>query len=124
MSPTLFLTLPYPPTSNTLYATVNGRRVLTREGRAYKRDVAWLAKQALLQCPTWPCTRETEYWMSWGITVPDLRRDLDNCLKAIGDALTDAGVYPDDSQVMEMHIVKDYQPGQGEVRLAVHVREE
>jgi Holliday junction resolvase RusA-like endonuclease len=62
--------------------------------------------------------------MSWGITMPDRRtRDLDNCLKAIGDALKDAQVYPDDSQVMALYITKDYQPGVAEVRLAVHVQE-
>lgn len=42
------------------------------------------------------------------IICPRSRRifDIDNLLKAILDALMDAGVYEDDSQVDDLHIVR------------------
>jgi crossover junction endodeoxyribonuclease RusA len=37
--------------------------------------------------------------------VPDRRkRDLDNLWKVLGDALTKAGVWKDDSQIWELHL--------------------
>ena len=48
----LALVLPVPPSVNHQYATVNGRRVLSRDGRAYKALVveeveAWAQRQEL-----------------------------------------------------------------------------
>jgi Holliday junction resolvase RusA-like endonuclease len=36
------------------------------------------------------------------------RGDGDNVLKAVADALTDAGIWPDDDQVVDWHIRKRY----------------
>lgn len=36
------------------------------------------------------------------------RKDLDKLVRAIGDALTDAGVWRDDGQVVEIRATKDY----------------
>ena len=33
--------------------------------------------------------------------------DADNCLKAVGDGLVDAGVIHSDDRVMEFHVYKD-----------------
>jgi len=46
--------LPLPPSVNHLYATVRGRRVLSAEGRAYKRDVhLYIGQMALSGRPEW-----------------------------------------------------------------------
>lgn len=42
-----------------------------------------------------------------------VRPDLDKLVRAIGDALKDAGVYKDDSQVTEISAFKDYAPDAG-----------
>jgi crossover junction endodeoxyribonuclease RusA len=92
----LTLTLPHPPSTNNLYATVNGRRVLSSKGRQYHAEVARIVDRHM----------EGEGFgrarIAYHVTVfhPDnRRRDLSNLVKAMEDALTKAGVWHDDSQV-------------------------
>jgi crossover junction endodeoxyribonuclease RusA len=109
-SPTgeLALVLPLPPSINHQYATVQGRRVLSRAGREFKRLVVeeienWLDKHphvdvGLFQQPYLALTI-TFYFMS------ALRRDLDGGLKIAQDALCEAlGV--NDNLVIEIHLSK------------------
>jgi crossover junction endodeoxyribonuclease RusA len=109
-SPTgeLALVLPLPPSINHQYATVQGRRVLSRAGREFKRLVVeeienWLDKHphvdvGLFQQPYLALTI-TFYFMSV------LRRDLDGGLKIAQDALCEAlGV--NDNLVIEIHLSK------------------
>jgi crossover junction endodeoxyribonuclease RusA len=109
-SPTgeLALVLPLPPSINHQYATVQGRRVLSRAGREFKRLVVeeienWLDKHphvdvGLFQQPYLALTI-TFYFMS------ALRRDLDGGLKIAQDALCEAlGV--NDNLVIEIHLRK------------------
>jgi crossover junction endodeoxyribonuclease RusA len=109
-SPTgeLALVLPLPPSINHQYATVQGRRVLSRAGREFKRLVVeeienWLDKHphvdvGLFQQPYLALTI-TFYFMSV------LRRDLDGGLKIAQDALCEAlGV--NDNLVIEIHLRK------------------
>lgn len=86
------LSLPYPPSVNTYYATVNGRRVLSSKGRDYKRTVAFMVGKV----------EQITGRVGVGIELfmPDKRRrDIDNVQKALLDALQHAGVYEDDSQI-------------------------
>ena len=87
-------TLPWPPSVNTYWRHVGSRVLLSREGRDYRRRVAnelfaqkarhMTGRLAVVVC----------------LDPPDRRkRDIDNPLKAILDALQHAGLYADDSQV-------------------------
>ena len=87
--------LPYPPTLNHLYATVNGRRVLSKAGRDY-HDV--------VERECFHLNRFNEGYVS--VTVhayrPQRRGDLDGIFKVLLDSLTGV-VWKDDSQVVELH---------------------
>lgn len=106
----LALVLPLPPSINHLYATVNGRRVLSRAGREFKATVAevialWQEQQsgalsftALLQ------RRYLSLTLVFYFVSP-LRRDLDGGLKIAQDALCEAlGV--NDNLVVDIRLSK------------------
>jgi crossover junction endodeoxyribonuclease RusA len=118
------LVLPLPPSINHQYATVNGRRVLSRRSRDYKHNVAeevaqWLASQAQPEATE---SLFQAHYLSLTITfyfATALRRDLDGGLKIAQDALCEAlGV--NDNRVIEIHLLKRvdrYNP-RSEMRLA------
>jgi crossover junction endodeoxyribonuclease RusA len=121
----LTLVLPLPPSINHQYATVQGRRVLSRAGRDYKTLVAeavedWGARQHL---PMSMVTVFQNHYLALTITfyfATALRRDLDGGLKIAQDALCEAlGV--NDNLVVEIHLSKrvDRQQPRIEVRLTV-----
>lgn len=107
----LCVTLPVPPSINHQYATVNGRRLLSSTGRAYKLQVAqqvWLAlsqsphKEALLQrFRTEPLALSIRFFF----TSP-VRRDIDGGLKIAQDALCE-GLGVNDNRIVEAHLYKD-----------------
>jgi len=93
-------TLPWPPSVNRYWRTFQGRMIISQEGRAYREAVG---EQIILQkavCHfTGPLIVVIEAYR------PDKRkRDLDNLLKATLDGLTHAGVYNDDSQIVDLRI--------------------
>ncbi|HOQ88260.1 MAG TPA: RusA family crossover junction endodeoxyribonuclease [Phycisphaerae bacterium] len=101
----LTVALPYPPSVNHYWRRVGPRTVISRQGRAYRRDVATavrLIDHAAERLPlTGPLSVEVVLY------PPDRRRrDLDNALKAIFDALEHAGVYPDDSLIEQLSVEK------------------
>jgi crossover junction endodeoxyribonuclease RusA len=97
--PTLKATLPYPPTVNHYWVVGNRRVYISPEGRQYRRRV----KAILAGVPT----LDGDVAMAVMVHPPDRRaRDLDNVLKALLDALEQAGVYRDDNQVANLHLVR------------------
>lgn len=82
----IWLTLPFPPSTNNLYATVQGRRVKTKAARDYAdrcrdRLVAWFAETERI-FPAPPLAVTVFAW------PPDRRgHDLDNLLKATIDGV-------------------------------------
>jgi Holliday junction resolvase RusA-like endonuclease len=86
------LTLPYPPSTNNLYATVRGRRVLTREGRQYKERAAALAVAHGMK----PVDGEVSVTLR--LYRPRRAGDIDNSLKSVFDSLKGVA-WRDDSQV-------------------------
>lgn len=100
------IVLPWPPSNNTYYAVVRGRKVLSAKGRQYREAVAQQARDELWPAYAQSVAVEIEAWM------PDRRRrDLDNILKAALDALTHAQVWIDDSQVDDLRIYRAPQLG-------------
>jgi crossover junction endodeoxyribonuclease RusA len=94
------ITLPWPPSVNTYWRNVNGRTIISAKGREYRETVG---DQTMFQRQvnhfTGPLRVVIEAWR------PDKRRrDLDNLLKATLDGLAHAGVYDDDSQIVDLHI--------------------
>lgn len=105
----LTLTLPWPPSVNALYATVHGRRVLSKAGREYHQAVH---KSVVMQVGRNPCAANSLFGLARvaytaEVYPPDRRRrDLSNLVKALEDALTYAKVWDDDSQVDRLTIVR------------------
>jgi len=104
----LSLVLPLPPSINHQYATVQGRRVLSRAGREFKSLVAeevenWLDKGLHVDVALFQ-----RHYLALTITFyfrSALRRDLDGGLKIAQDALCEAlGV--NDNLVIEIHLSK------------------
>ena len=70
---------------------------MSERGRRYKQNVA-LACAPIVSDPL-----ACEIALTLDVFPPDnRRRDLDNVLKAIFDALGDAGIYEDDSQIKHL----------------------
>jgi len=105
----LVLALPWPPSANSYWrhVQIRGRalpRVLiSKQGRAYRRAVAG----AVLAQRGAGRLGGARISMQIIARPPDRRRrDLDNLLKATQDALAHAGVYDDDAQIDELHVLR------------------
>jgi crossover junction endodeoxyribonuclease RusA len=106
----LSLTLPIPPSINKHYATVNGRRLLSSAGRAYKAEVGRQVWLALAQSPARVSLMERLQSGSLAFCVrffftTALRRDLDSGLKITQDAICE-GLGINDNRIVETHLYK------------------
>lgn len=108
------LILPWPPSVNHYWRRVGARTLISRRGREYRQaveDQAWECDRRL-----WPLIGRV--WITIDLLPPDRRRrDVDNTLKALLDALGHIGVYQDDSQI-ESLVVNRRELG-GHVRVKV-----
>ena len=96
------IVLPWPPSVNACWRTVNGRTMISKKGRAYKQAAtrAVLASGANKYLPGRLRVKLTAY-------PPDRRRrDIDNLTKLALDSMQVAGVYLDDSQIDELTIIR------------------
>lgn len=107
--------LPFPPSINGYYAVVRGRNILSKRGRVYKQVVDGHIKMLPAMHPM---TGRLAMWVVY--YMPDKRtRDLNNYSKALIDAIMQAGVFVDDSQIDNEHYVRAgiEKPGRVEVIL-------
>ncbi|MEY4705858.1 MAG: hypothetical protein RL042_2063 [Nitrospirota bacterium] len=104
------LTLPLPPSVNHQYATVNGRRLLSSTGRAYKAlvgQLVWLKLAQSTHQATLLAQLQSE-WLALSIRfyfTSALRRDVDGGLKIAQDALCE-GLGINDNRIVETHLYK------------------
>lgn len=105
----IVLTLPFPPTINHCYGQRKfGGKYLKPAGVLFKQMVADLVADEGAKTLT---GRVSLFAVAY---MPDKRkRDLDNLLKLLQDALTSAGVYEDDSQIDDLHISRHYEVVKG-----------
>jgi len=94
------ITLPWPPSVNTYWRKWKNRMVISDAGRLYREAVM---HQIMHGNPT--AHFEGPIVMTVEAFRPDKRkRDLDNLLKAPLDALAHAGIYKDDSQIVDLRV--------------------
>ncbi len=106
--------LPLPPGINQQYATVQGRRVLSKDSRRYKREVRHAIRrfrvEGVLPDALVAALRQgyVGLFIDFFFETPH-RRDLDGGLKIAQDAICEAlGV--NDSRVVDVHLVKRIDP--------------
>lgn len=93
----MILTLPFPPSINRYWRRNGHRYFIAPAGRAFRTEVEAHCRAAGLQ----PIAGDVHLSVS---LVPGdrRRRDIDNALKPLLDALTHGGAWTDDSQVKRL----------------------
>ncbi len=106
--------LPYPPSVNHIYSrTKRGGLMLNPKAKAYREEVIYTIGKG-------HTTLTASLQVHVQAYMPDKRkRDLDNTLKAVFDAMTHAGVWKDDSQIDDLRIVRSGVESPGRVLVTV-----
>jgi crossover junction endodeoxyribonuclease RusA len=93
------LVLPYPPTINHYYTVARGRKIKSQRARAYLKECVFLLAPRKIKTIDGPVAVDIQ------VNPPDnRRRDIQNLQKGPLDALEAAGVYRDDSQIVDLRI--------------------
>lgn len=106
--------LPLPPGINQQYATVNGRRILSKDSRRYKKEVhkaiRRLRVEGVISDELVAALRRgfIGLFIDFYFETPH-RRDLDGGLKITQDAICDA-LEVNDNRVVDVHLVKRIDP--------------
>lgn len=109
------LTLPLPPTINHYYGVrPRGGKYIKPAGREFRQTVAEIVAQAGHK------TIEGRVSLFAAIYPADRRKqDIDNRAKSLQDALTNAGVWLDDEQIDELHLVRREVVKGGQVKVVI-----
>ncbi len=95
----LLIELPWPPSVNHYYRRVGHRTLISREGRKYRKEICAILRNLHVR----PLSKDLS--MTVDAYPPDKRRrDADNILKSLLDALQHAGAYQDDSQIKKLSV--------------------
>ena len=113
------LELPFPPSVNTYWRQYQGRTLLSKAGREYKRAIA---EYVLVNRV--PKFGDKKLKITMILQPKDKRRmDIDNRIKCVLDSLQEAGVFDDDFQVDELHVMRGEQVTGGRLLLTIEVIE-
>jgi crossover junction endodeoxyribonuclease RusA len=105
----LTLQLPFPPTTNNLFANARGGRGGRFPTKAYK---AWRDRAAVAIRRQAPAGIKGPVTLDIQLGRPDRRRrDLSNYIKALEDALVQHGLIEDDSMVQTLLVEWGSTPG-------------
>ena len=95
------LILPYPPSVNHYWGVSGKQRFIGKKGKIFRADVL----DAMVEFGGTELTGRLSVHVA--LFPPDRRkRDLDNVLKPLLDACEHAGCYVNDSQIDELHIIR------------------
>ena len=106
--------LPWPPSVNHIYSrTKKGGVMLNPKAREYREEVIYTIGKG-------HTTLNGSLRVVVDAYMPDKRkRDIDNIMKSLGDAMTHAGVWKDDSQIDDLRIVRRGVEAPGRVLVTV-----
>lgn len=95
------VTLPYPPSVNSIWRHAGNKSYLTAKAKDWKTNAAWTVKAAVLGGSK-PIMGPFNVHLEVG--RPDKRkRDLDNLIKVVLDSVKDGGAIRDDSDAQSIH---------------------
>ena len=94
------ITLPWPPSVNQQWRMFNNRLIISKVGREYRKAVA---DQVMIQRANKLIEGKIKVEIE-AFRPDNRRRDLDNIFKGVLDGLTHAGVWKDDSQIVDLRI--------------------
>ena len=95
--------LPYPPSVNHYWRRVGPRTLISREGRRFRQEVTAILAAQGIRPLRGPLLVDVQVF-----PPDDSRRDLDNLLKSLLDALERGGAYRDDSQIEDLRAKKGH----------------
>jgi len=108
--------LPFPPTVNNYYTKTQRGVFISQKGKKYRAEIEDAVQQ---QCG--PLQLAGQLFLEVILFVPDKRRrDVDNYIKALLDALTHAGLWMDDSQIDQLHLYRGAKVHNGLVWIRVN----
>lgn len=97
----LEIELPHPPSVNHYWRHCKGRHFISKEGREYRQYVTIAVKNSRIDMIRKPVKLAVE--IEWH--PPDRRRrDVDNIVKALFDALQHGGAVEDDNQFRKLYV--------------------
>lgn len=98
---TIQLLLPWPPSVNRYWLARGNTRFISKAGIAFREAVERECEQMGIK------PLEGRLAVHIALFPPDRRvRDIDNILKALLDACEHAGCYASDSQIDELHVIR------------------
>ena len=103
--------MPYPPSTNRIWRRGRGRTYKTAAAREYETAAAGKTDVAF---------GDATVSVQIALTPPDRRRrDIDNPIKTILDAIVHAGILDDDSQVVSLRVDKKSAAPPGQVWVVI-----
>ena len=110
------LFLPFPPTINNYYVKTRNGQFISMKGKKFRAEAEAEVRE---QFPF--SALDGSLLVEVILHMPDKRRrDLDNYMKPLLDALTLAGVWEDDSQIDQLAIYRGTNTFGGSVRMRIH----